>query len=46
MTEKKKTGGLAGITAAGIANDEKLIFLISSGFFIIGFLTVEIFSLL
>lgn len=31
-------GWLAGITAAGIANDEKLIFLISSGFFIIGFL--------
>jgi len=31
-------GWLAGIGAAGIANDEKLIFLISSGFFIIGFL--------
>ena len=31
-------GALAGIGAAGIANDEKLIFLISSGFFIIGFL--------
>jgi MFS family permease len=31
-------GWLAGIVAAGFANDEKLIFLISSGFFIIGFL--------
>jgi len=31
-------GWLAGIGAAGIANDEKLIFLISAGFFIIGFL--------
>ena len=31
-------GWLAGIAAAGIANDEKLIFLISSGFFITGFL--------
>ena len=31
-------GWLAGIVAAGIANDEKLIFVISSGFFIIGFL--------
>ena len=31
-------GWLAGIGAAGIANDEKLIFIISSGFFIIGFL--------
>jgi DHA1 family multidrug resistance protein-like MFS transporter len=31
-------GWLAGIIAAGIANDEKLIFVISSGFFIIGFL--------
>ena len=31
-------GWLAGIVAAGVANDEKLIFVISSGFFIIGFL--------
>ena len=31
-------GWLAGIVAAGIANDEKLIFVVSSGFFIIGFL--------
>ena len=31
-------GWLAGIVAAGIANDEKLIFLISAGFFFIGFL--------
>ncbi len=31
-------GWLAGIVAAGFANDERLIFLISSGFFIIGFL--------
>jgi len=31
-------GWLAGIVAAGFANDEKLIFVISSGFFIIGFL--------
>ena len=31
-------GWLAGIVAAGLANDEKLIFVISSGFFIIGFL--------
>jgi len=31
-------GWLAGILAAGIANDERLIFLISSGFFMIGFL--------
>ena len=31
-------GWLAGIVAAGIMNDEKLIFLVSSGFFIIGFL--------
>ena len=31
-------GWLAGIVAAGIANDEKLIFVISGGFFIIGFL--------
>jgi len=29
-------GWLAGIVAAGIANDEKLIFIISSGFFIAG----------
>ena len=31
-------GWLAGIVAAGFANDERLIFVISSGFFIIGFL--------
>ena len=31
-------GWLAGIVAAGLANDEKLIFIVSSGFFIIGFL--------
>ena len=31
-------GWLAGIVAAGLANDEKLIFVVSSGFFIIGFL--------
>ena len=31
-------GWLAGIVAAGIANDEKLIFVVSSCFFIIGFL--------
>ena len=31
-------GWLAGIVAAGIANDEKLIFVISGGLFIIGFL--------
>ena len=31
-------GWLAGLVAAGFANDERLIFLISSGFFIIGFL--------
>ena len=31
-------GWLAGIIAAGFANDERLIFVISSGFFIIGFL--------
>ena len=31
-------GWLAGIVAAGVANDEKLIFVISGGFFIIGFL--------
>ena len=31
-------GWLAGIVAAGITNDEKLIFLVSSGFFIIGFI--------
>ena len=31
-------GWLAGIVAAGISNDEKLIFLVSSGFFIIGLL--------
>ena len=31
-------GWLAGIVAAGFANDEKLIFVVSSGFFIIGFL--------
>ena len=31
-------GWLAGIVAAGITNDEKLIFVVSSGFFIIGFL--------
>lgn len=31
-------GWLAGIAAAGIANDVKLIFLISSGMFLIGFL--------
>ena len=31
-------GWLAGIVAAGIANDEKLIFLISAGFFLIGLL--------
>ena len=31
-------GWLAGIVAAGFANDERLIFFISSGFFIIGFL--------
>ncbi len=30
-------GWLAGIAAAGIANDEKLIFLISAGFFLVGF---------
>lgn len=30
-------GWLAGIVAAGIANDEKLIFLISAGFFLVGF---------
>ena len=29
-------GWLAGIVAAGIANDEKLIFLISAGFFLVG----------
>ena len=31
-------GWLAGIVAAGFANDERLIFVVSSGFFIIGFL--------
>ena len=31
-------GWLAGIVAAGVANDEKLIFVISGGLFIIGFL--------
>jgi len=31
-------GWLVGIVAGGIANDEKMIFLISSGFFIVGFL--------
>ena len=31
-------GWLAGIVAAGVANDEKLIFVISAGLFIIGFL--------
>lgn len=31
-------GWLAGIVAAGIVNDEKLIFLVSSGFFIMGLL--------
>ena len=31
-------GWLAGIVAAGFVNDEKLIFVVSSGFFIIGFL--------
>ena len=31
-------GWLAGIVAAGIANDEKLIFVVSSCFFIIGFI--------
>ena len=31
-------GWLAGIVAAGLANDEKLIFVVSSCFFIIGFL--------
>ena len=31
-------GWLAGIVAAGFANDERLIFVLSSGFFIIGFL--------
>ncbi len=31
-------GWLAGIVAAGFANDERMIFVISSGFFIIGFL--------
>jgi len=31
-------GWLVGIVAGGIANDERMIFLISSGFFIVGFL--------
>ena len=31
-------GWLAGIVAAGFVNDERLIFVVSSGFFIIGFL--------
>jgi len=31
-------GWLAGIVAAGVTNDAKLIFLVSSGFFIIGFI--------
>lgn len=30
-------GWLVGIVAAGIANDEKIIFLISAGFFLVGF---------
>ena len=31
-------GWMAGIVAAGLANDEKLIFVVSSCFFIIGFI--------
>jgi len=34
-------GWLAGIVAAGIANDEKLIFIISSGFFIAGLIVTK-----